>query len=245
MAETNELTMYDDVAGQGFENMGADKYSVPMLKIAQPTSSILTEDGSQVKAGDFYNSVSGESYGPSVELIPVYFNSVWLEWKPNMGGLVGRHKPYSVRVTGDRFTGLKTVEGNEIQEAWCYLVLVRGHEDAGVMLLSCTSTNIRHCKVWNSFLSEARLPSGKHAPLFSSYWKIESKKNKNDKGTFFVMGEGKATAIKKSDWVPAEIYTDCVKPVLETAAQMFDQLNIAEDETKPVAAIEDNTEGKF
>ena len=243
--EQNELSMYDEVAGQGFENMGADNFSVPMLKIAQPTSGVLTEDGSEVKAGDFYNSNTGKSYGPKVELIPVYFNTVWLEWKPNMGGLVARHKPYSIRVTGDKFTGMKSLAGNGIQEAWCYLVLVKGHEDEGIMLLSCTSTNIRHCKLWNSLLSENRLPSGKHAPLFSCYWIVESKKNKNDKGTFFVMGEGKNTAITKSGWVPGEIYTDFVKPVLETAPQLFEQLNMSEDSTKPALAIEDNTEGKF
>lgn len=239
----NEMSIYDDVAGQGFENMGADKFSVPMLKIAQTTSSVLTEDGSEVKAGDFYNSITGKSYGPKVELIPVYFNTTWLEWKPNMGGLVARHKPYSVRVTGDRFTGLKSLAGNDIQEAWCYLILIRGHEDEGIMLLSCTSTNIRHCKTWNSFLSENRLKSGKPAPLFSCYWILESKKNKNDKGTFFVLGDGKNTAITKSGWVPAEIYTNFVKPVLETAPQLFDQLSISEDNSQ-ARLIEDNTADK-
>lgn len=241
----NEMDIYDDIAGQGFENMGADKFSVPMLKIAQPTSSVLTEDGSEVKAGDFYNSITGKSYGPKVELVPVYFNTTWLEWKPNMGGLVARHKPYSVRVTGDRFTGLKSLAGNDIQEAWCYLVLIRGHEDEGIMLLSCTSTNIRHCKTWNSFLSENRLKSGKPAPLFSCYWTLESKKNKNDKGTFFVLGDGKNTAITKSDWVPAEIYTNFVKPVLETAPQLFDQLNMSEDNSQPLAIEDKSAEVKY
>lgn len=241
----NELDIYDDIAGQGFENMGADKFSVPMLKIAQPTSSVLTEDDSEVKAGDFYNSITGKSYGPKVELVPVYFNTTWLEWKPDMGGLVARHKPYSVRVTGDRFTGLKSLAGNDIQEAWCYLVLIRGHEDEGIMLLSCTSTNIRHCKTWNSFLSENRLKSGKSAPLFSCYWILESKKNKNDKGTFFVLGDGKSTAITKSDWVPAEIYTNFVKPVLETAPQMFDQLNMSEDNNQPLAIEDKSADRKF
>ena len=246
---TNEVSVYDEVAGQGFENMGADKYSVPMLKVAQPTSSVLTDDGTKVKVGDFYNSATGESYGPEVEVIPVYFNSVWLEWKPNMGGLVGRHKPYSVRVTGDVFKGLKTLEGNDIQEAWCYLVLIKGHEDSGPLLLSCTTTNIRHCKTWNSYHSENRLPSGKHAPLFSCYWKIASKKNKNDKGTFYVFGEGKNTAITKGDWVPAEIYTDYVKSVVDSASAMFDQLSMGDDSdgssAQPTVAIEDTTGGKY
>lgn len=241
----NELDIYDDIAGQGFENMGADKFSVPMLKIAQSTSSVLTEDGSEVKAGDFYNSITGKNYGTKVELVPVYFNTTWLEWKPNMGGLVARHKPYSVRVTGDRFTGLKSLTGNDIQEAWCYLVLIRGHEDEGIMLLSCTSTNIRHCKTWNSFLSDNRLKSGKPAPLFSCYWILESKKNKNDKGTFFALGDGKNTAIKKSDWVPAEIYTNFVKPVLETAPQMFDQLNMSEDNNQTLTIEDKSAGGKF
>lgn len=234
---SNELSIYDEVEGQGFENMGADKYSVPMLKIAQPTSGVLTEDDSQVKVGDFYNSATGESYGPEIELIPVYFNTVWLEWKPNMGGLAGRHKPYSVRVTGDIFTGLKTLDGNDIQESWCYLVLIKGHEDNGPLLFSCASTSIRYCKTWNSLLSENRLPSGKHAPLFSTYWKLSSKKNKNDKGTFYVIGEGKNAAITKGDWVPAEIYNNCVKAVVETAGTMFEQLNMTEDTVPATAAL--------
>lgn len=239
--ENNEaLSIYEQSAGKGFENMGAEQLSTPMLKIAQPISSILTEDGSLVHAGDWYNSVTGESYGPAIQVIPVYFNTVWLEWKPNMGGLVGRHKPYSIKTIGSPFTGLRTPDGNTIQESWCYLVLVRGHEADGVMLLSCTSTNIRHCKVWNGLLAATRLPSGSHAPLFSSYWTLESKKNKNDKGTFFVMGEGKTTAITKSDWVPAEIYTNDVQPILEQASRMFDQLNVSDNNTSVVASIEDN-----
>ena len=243
MAE-NELDIYDEVAGQGFENMGVDKFSIPMLKIAQPTSSIVA-DGN-VAMGDFYNSVNGKSYGSSIEVIPVYFDTVWLEWKPNMGGLVGRHKPYSIKTTGDVYTGLHTLDGNDIQEAWCYFVLIKGHEDEGPLMLSATSTNIRYCKIWNGLLNESKLPSGKHAPLFCAYWKLESRKNKNDKGTFFVLGEGKTAAIERTTFVPKEIYLNNVKLIVENASQMFAQASVTEDsEASTPYAIEDKTEQEF
>lgn len=242
MSAENELSIYDDVEGKGFENMGADKFSIPMLKIAQPTSSIVTEDGTEVKAGDFYNSITGKSYGTKIEVIPVYFNSVWLEWKPNMGGLVARHKPYSIPVEGDAFTGMH-YNGNDVQDSWCYLVLIKGHEDEGVIMLSCTSTNIKYAKIWNGLMNDSRLPSGKHAPLFAYYWQLESKKNKNDKGTFFVLGEAKTAAIKKGDMVPKEIYLSCVKGAVEIAPQSFENVNMAATGELPAPADAEETTG--
>lgn len=242
MAE--DVSVYEEVAGQGFENMGADKFSIPMLKIAQATSSIVA-DGN-VKMGDFYNSITGVSYGNSIEVIPVYFDTVWLEWRANMGGLVGRHKPYSIKTTGDIYTGLRTLDGNTIQESWCYFILIKGHEDEGPLMFSATSTNLRYCKIWNGLLNEAKLPSGKHAPLFSSYWKLESRKNKNDKGTYFVLGEGKAAAISKGDFVPKEIYLNSVKLIVENAAQMFAQSNVADESpTTSGYLLEDTSAQKF
>ena len=66
---------------------------------------------------------------------------------------------------------------------------------------------------------------------------MSSKKNKNDKGTFYVIGEGKNAAITKGDWVPAEIYNNCVKAVVETAGTMFEQLNMTEDTVPATAAL--------
>ena len=229
MAE-NEVGFYDEVAGKGFENMGADKFAIPMLLIAQMQSSVTTADNSKVKAGDFYNSITGESYGTSVTVVPIYFNSVWLEWKPNMGGLVGRHAPYSVKVTGDAYTGMKTADGNDIQESWCYFVLIKGRENDGPLMFSATSSNIRYAKVWNGMLNDARLPSGKHAPLFSQYWKLTSKKNKNDKGTFFILGEGKNASIEKEGWVSKDVYMNNVKDLLSTVGDAFDRVGIAQPE---------------
>ena len=239
MAE-NEVGFYDEVAGKGFENMGADKFAIPMLLIAQMQSEVTTRDNTKVKPGDFYNSLTGESYGTTVEVVPLYFNSVWLEWKPNMGGLVGRHKPYSIVVTGDVYSGMKTSDGNDIQESWCYFVLIKGRENDGPLMYSATSSNIKYAKIWNGMLNDARLPSGKHAPLFSEYWKLTSKKNKNDKGTFFILGEGKNAAIEKTTWVPKDIYINNVKGFLDTAAEAFDKVGVANEPQQIPATTNEN-----
>ena len=69
---TNELDFYDEMSGAGYDNMGGDKFVMPMLLVAQSHPPLLTMV--QVKLGDFYNSVTKESYGPSVEVTVVYLS---------------------------------------------------------------------------------------------------------------------------------------------------------------------------
>ena len=242
-----EEDFYDEMSGAGYNNMGGDKFVMPMLLVAQKTSKIV-EDGI-VKLGDFYNSVTKESYGASVEAAVVYFESVWQIWKPNMGGFVGRVRPGSIAVTGDVYKGMytKAEEGgpdNIVDDTWMYFVLLKGHEAEGLMMMPVTSTGIKHCKNWNSFMHNTVTASGKRAPLFYRYWKLTTHKNEFTGGTSWTFGEGSKTDIVSSDIVPKEIYLEHVKNALLVApAAVFGEGNTAIDApaTMAQAAIEDNT----
>lgn len=232
-AKTTEVDFYDEMSGAGYDNMGGDKFVMPMLLVAQKSSKIV-EDGT-VKLGDFYNSVTQESYGPSISVVPVYFESVWQIWKPDMGGFVGRVRPGSIKVTGDVYKGMKTKAedggpDNVVDDTWMYFVLIEGREAEGMLMLPVTSSGIKHTKNWNSFIHDTRTSSGKRAPLFYKYWKLTTHKNEFDKGTAWTFGEGSKTDIVAGKTVPREIYMECVKPALEIASSaVYGEGNIAID----------------
>lgn len=249
--ESKEMDFYDEMSGSGYDNMGGDKFVMPMLLVAQKTSKIV-EDGI-VKLGDFYNSVTKESYGAALEVAVVYFESVWQIWKPNMGGFVGRVRPGSIPVTGDVYKGMKTraEEGgpdNDVDDTWMYFVLIKGRESEGIMMMPVTSTGIKHCKNWNSFIHNTVTMSGKRAPIFYKYWKLTTHKNEFTGGTSWTFGEGSKTDIQSGDIVPKEVYLEYVKPALEIApAAVFGTGSIAIDAPAQMnqAAIEDNTDSKY
>ena len=56
--EELDVEYLNEVAGQGFENMGTDETAVPRLLIAQSNSEVVANE--KVKAGHFYNSITGE-----------------------------------------------------------------------------------------------------------------------------------------------------------------------------------------
>lgn len=243
--ETKEVDFYDEMSGAGYDNMGGDKFVMPMLLVAQKSSGIV-EDGI-VKLGDFYNSVTKESYGPSLEVAVVYFESVWQIWKPEMGGFVGRVRPGTIPVTGDVYKGMKTpaAEGgpeNLVDDTWMYFVLIKGREDEGLLMMPITSAGIKHAKNWNSFMHNTVTASGKRALMFYKYWKLTTHKNDFPKGAAWVFGEGSTTDIQSGEVVPKEVYLEHVKPALLVApAAVFGEGSTSIDAPPQQAAIEDNT----
>jgi hypothetical protein len=80
-------------AGLGTEALSQNAFSPPRLKMAQALSPEL-ETIAGLKAGDFFNSMSELSYGPSVQIIPCYLMESYLLFAPRVpgsnGGLLAR-----------------------------------------------------------------------------------------------------------------------------------------------------------
>jgi hypothetical protein len=235
-----DVGFLDAVAGQGFENMGAGEVATPMLLIAQAMSDV-TQNG-KIPAGHFYNSITGEDYGDSVDVIVCYFDKVWIEWKPNQGGFVGRYPVGSLEgVTGDVYTGMKHGE-NDILETWQYLVILPDHPEAGYMVFSSTRGNLRYLKAWNTQMENLRTSGGKRAPLFAAVWNLKTGKDQNKQGKqYFSCNEDGKSSIKMVGWITQEIYNENVLPARTIATQA---LALA-DNSAETAAIEDKTETEF
>lgn len=247
-AEKNELDVeyLNEVAGQGFENMGTDETAVPRLLIAQALSDV-TQNG-KVPAGHFYNSITGEDYGDSINVIVCHFQKVWVEWKKNQGGYVGTYPVGGLEdVTGDNFKGMehKDADGNinDVIETWDYLVILPEHKDAGFMIFGSTRGNLKYLKGWNTQMRYLRTPQGKPAPLFSAIWNMTTGKDTNKKGNQYYSCniEGKSS-IKFAEWVDKETYLEYVAPARQVADQA---VMLADNRTQAIEAPAEEAEGEF
>ena len=238
-AKENELDVeyLNEVAGQGFENMGTDETAVPRLLIAQALSEV-TQNGT-VPAGHFYNSITGEDYGDSVDIIVCHFQKVWVEWKKNNGGYVGTYPIGGLEgVTGDNFKGMehKDADGNinDVIETWDYLVILPEHKEAGFMIFGSTRGNLKYLKGWNTQMRYLRTPAGKAAPLFSAVWNITTGKDKNKAGNQYYScnKDGKSSIVFK-EWVGKETYLEYVAPARQVADQA---VMLADNRTQAIEA---------
>lgn len=217
MAVSEDLSYLDEVAGQGFENMNSGDTAVPMLLVSQQLSEVAQEG--KVPVGHFYNSISGKDYGDNIDVVVCHFEKVWVEWKPNAGGFVGRHPVGSLDVTGDVFTGMKHGE-NDVIETWMYLCILPDHPEDGFVLFQSTRGNLKYLKGWNTQLKYLRTPAGNPAPVFAAVWNLKLGKDQNKQGKqYYSCSEAGKSAIQKVGWTPKALMEEYVLPAREVASQ--------------------------
>lgn len=242
MAQELDVNYLEEVAGQGFENIGSNETTVPRLLIAQSLSDVVTNE--KVPVGHFYNSVTGEDYGTSVDVIVCHFQKVWVEWKPNQGGYVGTYPVGGLEgVTGDNFKGMTHVaeDGsiNKVVETWYYLVILPEHKEAGFMIFGSTPGNMKYLKGWNTQLMYLRTPGGKPAPIFAGIWNMTSNKDKSKNGNpyYSCNSEGKSSIVFK-EWTSKELFLEYVQPARQMSDSALLLVDNREETTTPM--IEDD-----
>ncbi len=206
----------DDVAGDGFQGMGASDYAIPFLKILQALSPECTKgDPSYIpgaEAGVFFNSLTKRIYGAEISLVPLLYEPLWLVWAPKRGGLKGRYAPGAIPTVGSVFDedGLKDEEGNSVVDTMNFYCLVEGHLEDGPIVFSLSSSGLKHGKNWNSQILLSRLDSGKRAPYYASVWKLSLVLNSNDDGKWYQIGT-KTTNISRARFITPDEYTSFIK----------------------------------
>ena len=90
-----DTSFLDADAGMGYDGMTADQFAPLFLSILHSSAPQIQEgmDGyvPGAKFGDFYLANNNKVYGKTIEVVPLKAEEVWLEWRPNNGGLAGRH----------------------------------------------------------------------------------------------------------------------------------------------------------
>jgi hypothetical protein len=162
--ESRELVKYDfgDDEGVGVQGQDRDELKIPFLVLLQDLSPQVTgTKGKKVegaRAGLLYNTITDELF-EALEFIPAHSEHVFVEWRANRGGLVGRHEKDSefvraVMAKNERKFGKllvdpdKQKESNELIETF-YVYGVIG-STLEYVVLSLTSTKIDPWKTWNT-----------------------------------------------------------------------------------------------
>lgn len=226
----------DEVAGQGFEGMEQGDVTTPRLLVSQQLSDVV--QAGTVPVGHFYNSLTGEDYSDTVNIIVCHFQKVWIEWKPNQGGYVGTYPVGGIEgVTGDVYAGMKHGE-NDVIETYTYLVMLADKPEAGYFIFQSTRGNLKYLKAWNTAMMYLRTPTGKAAPLFSSVWELKLNKDQNKQGkTYYSCNVDGKSSIKRVGWITKNTYTEFIAPAREVASQVV----MIADNRANVEAIEDGT----
>lgn len=228
--EKSEVAIFEQMAQApttGFEGADFESYATPFLRILQQNSPQVLEDTDNyipdAKPGYFFNTVTNALYGKTVNVIPVRFERLYIEWKPDRGGFVAIHsveEGAEISHPGETFgSRIHKETGNVLQDTHTFYVLIAGREEEGPLVLPLTSTGIRHSRKWMSMAKMLRLPNRAPAPLYSSVYKLSSILNENDQGRWYQIGDRSKTAIERVDWITQDQFM-FVKEVVT----MFDQI---------------------
>jgi hypothetical protein len=203
---------FADFEEGSFDNSGYN--SSKYLSVLQPLSQAVTDNPATVYAGQFYVEGLG-ALGSSVGVVVLAHKIMWQETNDKQK-LVGRYLVGSVPVIGESsFTGLTRADnGNKIEDVWLYALLLYKHPEAGVIVYSGRSTNIKYLRKWNKEISNIRLSDGRKAAPFASVWSLNIEKNKNaNNQTYFSLGKDKDPAMVWEGFLDEEFYDKWVAPV--------------------------------
>lgn len=180
-------------AGEGLENITSADISVPRLTILQKLSPQLDRGNGEfiegAAEGDICNTGLRKVFKDGVIFMPVMFRKEFLEWRPNRGGYAGKHLDPSImgETTRDENNRPVLSNGNIIAETAQFYGFNLS-ADRQMCFVPMASTQLKQARNWNSLiLGQKELDEeGEYTPpmYFRSY-RLGTKPDRNDKGTFF------------------------------------------------------------
>jgi hypothetical protein len=175
-----------------FREINQGTMSVPFVRILQSLSpQTKKNDPGYVEGAEeglFFNTVTKRVYGGAISFIPLKFEHVYIEWRPNRGGFVGYHDLSNAeRLAVEKdFGKWKTADGNLLQENYVYMGVIAGYESEGVVVLSLSSSMIKTARDWNRLMTTHVMPNGRKALPYYIVWRLDAEYVSNDKGSWYV-----------------------------------------------------------
>ena len=215
---TEDTSFMNEMAGEGFENMGANATSIAFLSLVQPDSSAEDNDN---PAGTWRNSATGKNYGNIVRAIVLAFRTIWNEREADPPfRTVGRYPVGGIEVEtrmppkGKRgYPKMINPEtGNEVQELFIYAVTLPDFPEDGVLYFNPTVGSMKTAKTWNSQLKGQLLPNGTQAPIFAFQWNLIAELVQNPQQPSKQIA--RFTKVTRDSIVNKDLFTSIVQPQL-------------------------------
>lgn len=190
--EIGQMIDYSQFAGQGFEDVKAKDLQIPFLSILQKLSPQVDSNHSEyidgAKQGELFNTVSKERYNKLV-VVPLFFTSAVVEWKPERGGFVASHAHTAEIVQqarkGDK-NKLFAKNGNELVDTSYMHVLYATHANSPAVdyqhiVMTFTVTQLKKARLWITNAQKMTMDNGKPFPLFAFRYDVETLLEANEK----------------------------------------------------------------
>lgn len=154
----------------GTEGMGQNDLIMPRLSIAQSLSPQLKKQNENfiegLAVGDMFNTMSGEVYGTEIKVVPLFFFTSFIEFKPisEGGGVIKMYQsivdvpPADLQFTQDAVSGEQVRPKVTEFKNWMSLIIQEGRKPEPV-IISFKSSGLKDCKKWNSFIRMTNLPA--------------------------------------------------------------------------------------
>lgn len=210
--EANAVAVSDDRpawagSGRGNENTTTDDLIIPRIGLIQDISPQLKASQPEyvegAKAGDMFNTVSGELYGNEITFIPCYFRKEYVVWKNREagGGFCGAFPTEAEALEvaeqlGTEPFGKKKEPMHEVLDTAQHFGFIV-HDDGSTedVVLSLSKSGM---KLSRQMLTMAKMAGGDY---FASAYKLTSYETENSTGDMFW-----ATKAQRLGWVNEEMY---------------------------------------
>lgn len=194
---SSALTVADDFdSATGLENVTSRDLMIPRIAILQALSPQLAKNDPEfVKGamiGDFCDIGTREIFRESMEIVPVFFARVFLEWAPRKTGkgLVRHHGTNAAildECTPDDRNRMVLPSGNYVAETAQYFVInISGGNRRSFIALA--STQLKASRRWMTLLTAEKLTRADGTtftpPIFYRSWIATTREQSNADGTW-------------------------------------------------------------
>jgi len=201
LAEVPEwLRRSDGAPPAGLENMDRQDMTLPRLGLAQALSPQLSESDPKyidgLRPGMFFNTITKESYGKSVQLVPLLFYKTRILFGAidDGGGLrcqspdnlvgIGEPGGTCIKCPFSQFGSARNGEGKgtACNQFFNYAALIVNDgavSPEGLLVFSLKSSALRVAKDWNALIRIRNLD------IFAGVYEITSVERKNDVGRWY------------------------------------------------------------
>lgn len=193
---TDQVEFLANHEGSGFEHTGANDVLMPRFVVLQDLSPQINprkpEYVEGAKAGMILNVATGQ-LAEAIQVLPVFYERRFIEWKPNRGGFVQDHgtdESVMSRVKGQNEQKFDVLDnGNLIvpTATWYVLDLANGGDKA---IITMARTQLRPSRAWMSLATSEKLDHpqrGKFTPpLFYRSYKLGTVLRDNGDNEWFV-----------------------------------------------------------
>ena len=198
---TFDPSVFENDAGNGLSNLGADDLSIPFLRILSDTNDEVKKrspkfiEGAEV--GMIYNTLTKDLYDGEVgvQVIPCAYQRQYIEWMDRgkgTGAPVNIHPVSSdimSKTTRDDSNKDRLPNGNYVEHTANHYVLVVNKDGTYAQaLIAMKSTQRKKSKRWNSLMLGLKL-KGKNGmfnpPSYSHVYNLSTVAESNDLGNWF------------------------------------------------------------